>query len=133
MADPSFWNSQEKAKQTVEKIKILKNVYEPWKKADDDTRDTLELIEMVDENQPESFQDIKQEVDRLAKEVAAVEFQRLLSDPRDARNAIVNINAGAGGTEACDWTSILLRQYLQVCTDNEFGSLKNILTVLQNF
>ena len=120
MADPSFWDNQDKARQTVDKLKILKNVYEPWKKAADDTSDTLELIEMVDENQPESFRDIKKEVDRLTKEVAAVEFQRLLSDPRDARNAIVNINAGAGGTEACDWTGMLLRLYLRWCERRGF-------------
>ena len=120
MADPSFWDNQDKARQTVDKLKILKNVYEPWKKASDDTNDTLELIEMVDENQPESFRDIKEEVDRLTKEVAAVEFQRLLSDPRDARNAIVNINAGAGGTEACDWTGMLLRLYLRWCERRGF-------------
>ena len=76
MADPSFWDHQDKARQTVDKLKILKNVYEPWKKAEQDTNDTLELLSMVDENQPDSFQDIKQEVDRLSKEVAAVEFQR---------------------------------------------------------
>ncbi len=120
MAEPTFWDNQDKARQTVDKLKVLKNVYEPWKKAEEDTRDTLELIDMVDENQPDSFQDLKQEIERLDKEVAAVEFQRLLSDPRDARNAIVNINAGAGGTEACDWTSMLLRQYLRWCERRGF-------------
>jgi len=120
MAEPTFWDNQDKAKQIVEKLKILKNVYEPWQKADQDARDTLELVDMVDENQEESFREIQGEVEKLAKEVAAVEFQRLLSEPRDASGAIVNITAGAGGTEACDWTSMLLRQYLRWCERRGF-------------
>lgn len=120
MADPSFWDDQEQAKKIVEKLKLLKSTYEPWKKADQDVRDLLELIEMVDENQPESFNEIRTDVERVSKEVAAVEFQRLLSDPRDSNNAIVSINAGAGGTEACDWTSMLLRQYLRWCERKGF-------------
>ena len=50
---------------------------------------------------------------RLVRDVEQVEFQRLLSEPFDSHNAIVSINAGAGGTESCDWASMLLRMYLR--------------------
>lgn len=57
--------------------------------------------------------EIEEHLDRLSHEVGALEFQRLLSDPLDSRNAIVSINAGAGGTESCDWAQMLLRMYLR--------------------
>ena len=54
-------------------------------------------------------------IESAEKEVAALEFQKMLSGPQDADGAFLQINAGAGGTESCDWADILLRMYLRFC------------------
>ncbi len=111
MAKPDFWDRQSEAQATVERLKLLKKIVDPWHKAHQTAGDLLELLGMVDEHQEESLKELQQEVAKLGREVELLEFQRLLSDPFDPNNAIVSINAGAGGTEACDWAQMLYRMY----------------------
>ena len=112
MAAAGFWDRREEAQETIDKLKGLKKLVEPWQKAHKTASDLKELLELLDENQADSLKEMQHETEILAKEVELVEFQRLLSDPLDANNAIVSINAGAGGTESCDWVSMLLRMLL---------------------
>jgi peptide chain release factor 2 len=63
---------------------------------------------------------IEQDVDELKKLVEAMEFRRMFSDPMDPNNCFVDIQAGAGGTEAQDWASMILRQYLRYCERKGF-------------
>lgn len=121
MTDPGFWDRKEESQATIERVKTLKRIIEPWHKADKNCRDYIELLDLVDENQPESLKELQREVGALEKEIEKIEFQRLLSDSLDANNAIVSINAGAGGTESCDWASMLLRMYLRWCDDHGFA------------
>src|SRR5688572_11902731 len=101
MTDPGFWDRKEESQQTIERLKILKKIVEPWQKAYKNGEDYLELLGMIDANQADSLQELQQETETLVREVEQIEFQRLLSDPIDPNNAIVSINAGAGGTESC--------------------------------
>jgi peptide chain release factor 2 len=120
MTDPGFWDRKEESQTTIERLKVLKKIVEPWQKASKNSEDYLELLGMLDENQEESLRDLQREAEVLSKEVEQIEFQRLLSDPLDPNNAIVSINAGAGGTESCDWASMLLRMYMRWCDQHGF-------------
>ncbi|MDB5742173.1 MAG: prfB [Polaromonas sp.] len=76
--------------------------------------DNLELYEMSKEEGDEAgLATIEADTARLAKDVEALEFRRMFNKPADPLNAFLDIQAGAGGTEACDWASMLLRQYLK--------------------
>jgi len=86
-----------------------------------DLADASELFEMAKaENDEGSLQSIAIDVQDIEKRVAGMEFRRMFSNPADPNNCFVDIQAGAGGTEACDWASMLLRQYLKYCERKGF-------------
>lgn len=113
MAASGFWDRPQEAQETIERLKHVKKILEPWQAAHKTASDLSELFELLDENQEESFKEMETEVNQLSRDIEILEFQRLLADPIDSHNAIVSINAGAGGTESCDWASMLLRMYLR--------------------
>ncbi|HOE68043.1 MAG TPA: peptide chain release factor 2 [Candidatus Omnitrophota bacterium] len=119
MAAADFWDCQSEAQTTVERLKILKKVVEPWHHADRACADLVEFLDMVDENQIESLKDLAVDVQKVRQEVENLEFQRLFTDPFDPNNAIISINAGAGGTEACDWAQMLFRMYTRYCEQHD--------------
>ncbi len=76
--------------------------------------DNTELYEMSkEEGDEDGLLAIEADAQSLAKDIEALEFRRMFSNPADPMNAFLDIQAGAGGTEACDWASMLLRQYLK--------------------
>ncbi len=75
---------------------------------------------MVDETDEASLKGLVTEEATLSRQVDLLEFQKLLSGPHDKSNAIVSINAGAGGTESCDWVSMLLRMYNRWAADRGY-------------
>jgi peptide chain release factor 2 len=83
--------------------------------------DSGELFEMArEENDEDSLLSIADDVKDIEKRVAELEFRRMFSNPADPNNCFIDIQAGAGGTEACDWASMLLRQYLRYCERKGF-------------
>ena len=85
--------------------------------------DASELFELARADADEAtLQQIGQEAERIEKEVAALEFRRMFSNPLDPNNCFVDIQAGSGGTEAQDWASMLLRMYLKYCDKRGFGA-----------
>jgi len=83
--------------------------------------DSGELFEMArEENDDDSLLSIADDVKDIEKRVAELEFRRMFSNPADPNNCFIDIQAGAGGTEACDWASMLLRQYLRYCERKGF-------------
>ena len=121
MVRSDFWDRQQEAQQTVERLKVLKKLIDPWHRAHQSANDLRELLGMVDENQEESLRELQAEAGKLAREVELLEFQRLLSGPFDSNNAIVSINAGAGGTEACDWAQMLYRMYTRWAEQHDYA------------
>lgn len=113
MGEPGFWDRPQESQETVDRLKVLKKIVEPWQKAYKTSQDLIELSTLLDESQPDALNEMVSETAVLEKEVDALEFQRLLSDKLDANNAIFSVNAGAGGTESCDWASMLIRMYLR--------------------
>ena len=86
-----------------------------------DLTDAAELFEMArEENDEDSLLSIADDVKSIEKRVAELEFRRMFSNPADPNNCFIDIQAGAGGTEACDWASMLLRQYLRYCERKGF-------------
>lgn len=110
MAGPKFWDDQNSAKQTISKLKQIKNLIDPWKKLNTEVSDTKELVEMVGSDEA-SLTEMEAGLKRIQHEVDLLELKRLLSGPLDGNGAIVSINAGAGGTESCDWAQMIFRMY----------------------
>ena len=85
--------------------------------------DSAELYELSrDEGDDDALQAIEQDAQRLEKTVQELEFRRMFNQPADPLNCFLDIQAGAGGTEACDWASMLLRQYLKYAERKDFAT-----------
>src|SRR2546427_452238 len=115
MAADNFWNNREQAQQLIEEANSLRTRTEPLLKAERQLEDFQVMVELG-EAEPEPAQTkIQQELERdlsgFFKELDSLELKVFLSGPHDKSNCILSINAGAGGTESCDWASMLLRMY----------------------
>jgi peptide chain release factor 2 len=107
-----FWNDNEKAQDTLKKIKALKRVVDKWEKTSRECSDIVELFELASlESDEATLLSLKPQTDALEKEVAQLEFVHKLSGEDDACPAVLTIHSGAGGTESCDWCDILFRMY----------------------
>ena len=85
--------------------------------------DSTELFDLARaENDESSMEDIGRDAQSLEKDVAALEFRRMFSNPLDPNNCFVDIQAGSGGTEAQDWGSMLERMYLKYCDNKGFAA-----------
>ncbi|GAB4265544.1 MAG: peptide chain release factor 2 [Deferrisomatales bacterium] len=114
MARPDFWDDPEQAGKVSQERTRLRGEVDAWKQLRtelDDCQVAWELIE--EEDDPELRQETLERLERIESGVRAIEFHKMLSDPADEGNAILAINAGAGGTEAQDWCEMLLRMYLR--------------------
>jgi len=117
MGKADFWQkNQEEISRLNQQRASLREKIDQWHQYYQETEDAKILAEMAyEEDDQPTLQEVKQDVSRIEKEVKDLEFQSLLGDPDDRRNAIVAINAGAGGTEAQDWVEMLFRMYLRWC------------------
>jgi peptide chain release factor 2 len=107
---PDFWTDQERARKESQKLADLKKEYEAWNGL---RMNVLEVEEMARISQEESDasvgKDLEEKLTSLEKEYLGMEFELLFSGKYDAKNAIVSVHAGAGGTDAQDWAEMLLR------------------------
>lgn len=113
MSQPGFWDVPEAAQQQIDRANTIREWVAPARELSagmDDAKVLLELTE-EEENPEDSAAELSAELDRLAQQLEELEFKKMLGGPNDKKNAIVSINAGAGGTEACDWAEMLLRMY----------------------
>ncbi|MDP8212274.1 MAG: peptide chain release factor 2 [Candidatus Zapsychrus exili] len=110
--EPDFWSDFNKSNKLMKEMKYLKSCIDPFETSLKKVSDLKELAEICDDDQDMVAQ-IKEESDALAKDLEALETKSLLSGQFDKNNAILSINAGAGGTESCDWASMLLRMYIR--------------------
>ncbi len=110
MGEEGFWNSQE-ATLVVKELKSLKAVVQPWDKASEKLKDLKELLQILKETDKDLALELSKDITLLEEEAGGLEFKTLLSQEFDPNNAILSINAGAGGTESCDWAQMLFRMY----------------------
>jgi len=114
MADPGFWDNQEKAQATLQEIKTLRGWVDPYDKLHGRVVSALELDEMIQEgSEPEMERELDKEAAQLRDDLSAFEVKSLLRGPDDFRDAQLEISAGAGGTEAQDWAEMLMRMYIR--------------------
>lgn len=117
MADPDFWNMGERAQELLKERTILHKLVSTWGAAAQTVEDLQILVELGAESEDEETHlEVKEMLPDLEGQVHSMEFARMLSGEHDSNNAILSINAGAGGTEAQDWADMLLRMYLRFCT-----------------
>jgi peptide chain release factor 2 len=115
MAAENFWNNREQAQKLIEEANSLRDKIEPLLKAEKELEDFKVMVELG-EAEPEAAQSkIQQELEtdlaRYFKELDALELKVFLHGLHDRSNCIISINAGAGGTESCDWANMLMRMY----------------------
>ncbi len=121
MEAPGFWDDMEKAQKDTMELKNLKDE----KATEDDLQkrydDIDTLIEMgVEEGDVSLIPEIEQELDELEQKLDEIFMRTLLSGEYDKENAVVTLHAGAGGTEACDWTEMLYRMYSKFADSHGF-------------
>ena len=120
MAEPTFWDNQENAQQTVARLKTLGAVVKPMEEAVQAADDLETMADLAQED--ESFVDeLRAELDRLETVTEQLELKSLLSGPNDGAGAILTINARDGGTDANDWADMLLRMYSAWAQRNDFS------------
>jgi peptide chain release factor 2 len=120
---PEFWNDQEKAQNTLKEQAKLRSVVDRIDAIGRAIEDGRVLLELAEEAADEgTAKEAEVEVGRIEGLIAAVEFERMLSSPYDHNSAILEINAGAGGTDAQDWAEMLMRMYLRWAARRGFKS-----------
>jgi len=121
MEDPSIWNDPKKAQEMGKEKKALEGVVLVLEKAKADLADARDLFDMArEEGDDDTMEAVSGDLDEVQKVIEAMEFRRMFSNPMDHANCFIDIQAGAGGTEAQDWASMLLRQYLRYCERKGF-------------
>jgi len=121
LSDPAVWNDRERANRITARLKKLKTTAEPWSRIKQEVDDLFLLYSMAIEEKEETLEgEIKEQLSRLKKKADALERLSLFRGENDLSNCYLTIHSGAGGTEACDWVSMLLRMYLRWAEQNEF-------------
>jgi len=110
MHEPNFWDNSSVANKLMGEMKFLKSCVEPFDDLGARHKEAIELLE-ISEGDPQMVSQIESEITVAEKELSDLELKSFLSGAYDRNNAILSINAGAGGTESCDWASMLLRMY----------------------
>ena len=112
MNSTDFWNDVESANKVVSELSSLKRVVKDSEEINNRVTDLKELFSLGDE---ESLSIVEQEIDNLNKDIDNIELITLLSNAYDKNDCILEVHSGAGGTEACDWASMIYRMYLRYC------------------
>ncbi|GMQ80348.1 MAG: peptide chain release factor 2 [Planctomycetia bacterium] len=119
MAQPGFWDSNERAQERVTRLKSIQAIVKPLEELHAADEDLQALVEMADEDDGLAAE-LVQEVDRVGALVDQLELKSLLSGPHDAAGALVTFNARDGGTDANDWAEMLLRMYTLWAQKNDY-------------
>lgn len=122
MEDQNFWDDAKESAKVIKEVKGLKNTIEAFDKLVVLYEDVETLIEMGYEEEDETiFAEVKESYEQLEKQLDDMTVSTLLSDEYDKDNAILTIHAGAGGTESCDWASMLYRMYCRYADSKGFS------------
>ena len=112
MEEPGFWDNADKANNSMKELKNLKDTVEEYHRLETAWEDVETLLEMgYEENDASLIPEVQEAMADFEKRFEHLRIKTLLSEEYDGDNAIVTLHAGAGGTEACDWVSMLFRMY----------------------
>lgn len=113
-AVPGFWDEQQAAQKVMQEIALLQSEVDEWQTVKGRADELLELLELVEAEEDAELQaELVVDVAELSAQVATLRWDTMMSGMHDHRDAIVNIYAGAGGTESQDWAEMLMRMYLR--------------------
>ncbi len=114
MAKPDFWDHPDRAAKVTRERERLRAEIDAWKRLRDELDECQVAWELMEEEEDADLErETLDRLERVERGLREIEFRKMLSGPHDRSNAIVAINAGAGGTEAQDWVQMLLRMYLR--------------------
>ncbi|NGX29061.1 MAG: Peptide chain release factor 2 [Candidatus Anoxychlamydiales bacterium] len=117
MNSPSFWDDQDRAKKIVKKVNVLKSWTQPYFEIANGFNDLNEFFKEAKETKDEKLiSDLTLELEILEKKLEELEIKKMLSHELDPKSCFLSINAGAGGTESCDWANMLFRMYERYAT-----------------
>ena len=121
MENPAIWNDPKRAQELGREKRSLEEVVNTIDHLTSNLSDNAELFDMTkEEGDMDGLAAIEADAAKLGEIVEGLEFRRMFSNPADPLNCFLDIQAGAGGTEACDWAAMLLRQYLKYCERKGF-------------
>jgi peptide chain release factor 2 len=121
MSENSFWDNSENSSRVVKKLKDIKSEIEPFDEAYKKFQELSEFVLIIQEDDTELAREALNSAETLFKDLAKLEFNSLFSESLDKNSAILSINAGAGGTESCDWVSMLFRMYTRFAERHKFS------------
>lgn len=122
MSAPDFWDDTENSQKVVGELKSLRALTVPVEGLIQRSQDIEVLVELAgEEGSQETVEEAAAEAERLQADLESLELRALLSGPHDGGNCYFSIHAGAGGTESCDWVSMLFRMYLRYFERNGFS------------
>jgi peptide chain release factor 2 len=111
LASPGFWDDQEKSRPIIQELKAVRAILDPYFEARKDFDELGELVVIIDDQDKGAIKEVSDSLDKFARGLEGLEFKSLLNSENDINNAILSVHSGAGGTESCDWASMLLRMY----------------------
>ena len=121
LEDPTVWDDPKRAQDLGKEKKSMEAIVESLTSIGSGLRDASDLLEMArEEGDDDTLIAVESDAHELQKQVEGMEFRRMFSNPLDKNSCFIDIQAGAGGTEAQDWASMLLRQYLRYCERKGF-------------
>lgn len=119
--EPTFWDDVEGANAVIEEMNAKKAKLETYDELTKNLASAEEMLDMLSEGEDADLvQELEGEIRQSEKILKAFQLETLLNGPYDANNAILSIHAGAGGTEATDWASMLYRMYTRYLDDNHY-------------
>ena len=123
MEEPDFWNDPERSTKLMKEAKNLKDTVEGSKKLETDYEEIGLLIEMGnEENDPSVIPEVEEMIKAFEEKLENLRIGTLLTGEYDSANAILRLNAGAGGTESCDWCGMLYRMYCRWADSKGFST-----------
>ena len=123
MEAPDVWNDVEHSNEVMKTVKGLKDILEAYNRVEEEYDEVETLIEMAEEEEDISLlTEIEETLNQFKEDFEALRIQTLLSGEFDKDNAIVTLHAGAGGTESCDWTGMLMRMYTRWAEKRGFST-----------
>ena len=112
LEDPNVWNDPKRAQELGREKKTIEGVVDTLSSLAQSITDSLELFELAaSDSDDDTLESIEDDAAQFQATLEGMEFRRMFSNPADPLNCFLDIQAGAGGTEAQDWASMLLRQY----------------------
>ena len=120
MSRPGFWEDKSKSAKVTKELKDLKETAGLWRSYKNKYEELKELVSIAEAGDENFYKEIKSNIERLLTEIEKTQFKATFSSEFDRNSAILSINAGAGGTESCDWVSMLLRMYTRWAQNKGF-------------